>query len=256
MTAIYATAFVLTVLFAAIWVGTPWWRRTKRAALKLMQRRRWNWKKDGSLRHRLWALTGCPDPWWKWGHRLQIAVGQMSCGSWDEPEMETWWIHRGPTSRMWHTGFPRHKHPRIIRSYDEWRAIAATLNEDQLHDWHALYVDEDGCPEFGRRYWGEGFYGLEPWEVRITQRWLRTMRRRNWWGLRSWLWTLGLHNAVHAYKPRSCAVIPPPRSGGYSHWHCELPRRHDGMHRKGNYVWGDVGGEDLGRVVHLPRSGS
>lgn len=28
---------------------------------------------------------------------------------------------------------------------------------------------------------------------------------------------------------------------GYFHWRCALKRRHDGMHREGNYVWSDDG---------------
>jgi hypothetical protein len=55
--------------------------------------------------------------------------------------------------------------------------------------------------------------------------------------LRSWLYTQGLHAAVHTKKPFACQAAPPRGSGGYSHWHCGLKRRHAGPHRYNNYEW-------------------
>jgi hypothetical protein len=39
----------------------------------------------------------------------------------------------------------------------------------------------------------------------------------------------------------------PGQGGGYRNWRCALKRRHDGMHRFGNYVW-----TDDGTVTYLP----
>lgn len=44
---------------------------------------------------------------------------------------------------------------------------------------------------------------------------------------------------------------PPKGSGGYSHWHCQLKRHHDGLHRFNNMTWGEIDGMELG-VVHHP----
>ena len=46
-------------------------------------------------------------------------------------------------------------------------------------------------------------------------------------------------------RPQRTGV--PGEGGGYRNWRCALKRRHDGMHRTGNYVWtGD------GTVTYLP----
>lgn len=91
-------------------------------------------------------------------------------------------------------------------------------------------------------------------DAALLRRYLRMWHRLDWYGLRSWLYAQALHSAVHERKPFSCQAVPPRGTGGYDHWHCQLRRRHDGMHRFNNYVWGDVGGEDLGHVVHAIRN--
>ncbi|MEY9995853.1 hypothetical protein ABIE67_007885 [Streptomyces sp. V4I8] len=46
-------------------------------------------------------------------------------------------------------------------------------------------------------------------------------------------------------RPQKTGV--PREGGGYRNWRCALKRRHDGMHRTGNYVW-----EADGKVTYLP----
>jgi hypothetical protein len=46
-------------------------------------------------------------------------------------------------------------------------------------------------------------------------------------------------------RPQKTGV--PGEGGGYRDWRCALKRRHDGMHRTGNYVW-----TDDGTVSYLP----
>ncbi len=76
------------------------------------------------------------------------------------------------------------------------------------------------------------------------------MHRIEWFGLRSWLFSQGLHAAVYRKKPFSCGAQPPKGQGGYSHWLCTLRRGHDGMHRFNNYTWGEIGGEPIGTLYN------
>jgi hypothetical protein len=46
-------------------------------------------------------------------------------------------------------------------------------------------------------------------------------------------------------RPQKTGV--PGEGGGYRNWRCALKRRHDGMHRTGNYAW-----TDDGTVSYLP----
>ena len=48
----------------------------------------------------------------------------------------------------------------------------------------------------------------------------------------------------------------PGEGGGYAHWRCSLPRRHEGMHRSRNYVWSVDGRTNYLPVPHgvrMPR---
>lgn len=70
--------------------------------------------------------------------------------------------------------------------------------------------------------------------------WIAIHRTQNrWYDLRAVL--AGYCN------DRSQKTGVPGEGGGYRDWRCALRRRHDGMHRTGNYVW-----EDDGKVTYLP----
>jgi len=192
--------------------------------------------------------------WWDWGHSVMILVGTCRGGNYDAPSPPTWWYRLGPPKPMWRTKWPRHPLStfQVVTDYEEFHRLTEGLNEDQMYEWQAICVDQDDELQLGHRYWGGNFYGLRKWDVALLRRYLRMCRRHDWFGLRSWLYGQALHAAVHQRKPFTCQATPPRNSGGYDHWHCTLRRRHDGMHRFNNYMWGEVGGEEIGHVVHVP----
>lgn len=220
-----------------------------------MRKREWNRQRhDNHLRGRSYALVALRAPWWDWGARLKIIVGQNDGGTWREPFPPTWWYRRGDPTRMWRTGYPKHRRRnfQIVTDYAEIKTLTTGLNEDQMYEWQAININQDGELQLGHRYWGGTFYGLRSDEWWLVARYLRRYRHRTLWGLRNWLFTHALHATVHRRKPFTCQATPPKGSGGYSHWHCTLRRNHDGLHRYANYVWGEVDGIDLGRIVHHP----
>lgn len=215
----------------------------------------WNMSRhDNHLRGRLYALASVHSPWWNWGDRLMVLVGQNDCGNWSEPSPTTWWYRRTSPHRMWRTGYPIHRHRdfQIVTDHAEFERLTAGLNKDEMYEWQALNVNQDGELQLGHHYWGGNFYGMRRDEWWLVARYLRRFRRRNLWGLRSWLYALALNASVHRRKPFACHATPPPGSGGYSHWHCTLRRNHDGLHRYNNCVWGEIDGLNLGRIVHHP----
>lgn len=211
----------------------------QRRRVRLLVRLGWN-RHHGTIRRRIYDLASCGDPWWQWGYRLMILTGTDWCGNWSEPQPPTWWYRRAETRPMWRTGFPRVRSFEIVRGdYDEFRRRTEGLNEDQMYEWQALNISQDGELQLGHRYWGGSFYGMRKDETRILRSYLRRWHLSDWFGARSWLYSLGLHQSVHGYRPRSCAETPPRGSGGYSHWHCERDRRHSGVHRYRSYEWAD-----------------
>lgn len=204
--------------------------------------RRIGWAYDvprNGLRRRIYCLAMERHPWWDWGHRLMILVGMDFGGNWSEPEPPTWYYRLGPPKRMWRTHYPRHPLStfQVVTDYDEFRRLTEGLNEDQMYEWKALNTNQDGELHLGHQYWGKSFYGLSQAEVALLRRYLRMWHRLDWFGLRSWLYSQALHAAVHRKAPRTCQVTPARGTGGYSHWYCGLPRRHDGPHRYVNYTW-------------------
>lgn len=184
-----------------------------------------------------------------------IVVGQNIGGNWSEPEPPTWHYKPGTPKRMVRTGYPRHT-PRtyeLIRGdYDEFRRRYDGLSEDEQYQWRAICANQDGDLHLGRQYWGGRYYGLSKPETALLLRWLVRWRIRDWFGLRSWLFSQALHAAVYRRKPGSCAVPPPKGSGGYDHWLCDRPRRHDGLHRFRNYTWGEIDGHPI-RATFSPQ---
>jgi len=212
---------------------------------RLARRRRWNCAPDDSIRRRIWSLASDRHPWWDWGHRLMVVVGQDDGGNWAEPRMRTVWYREVAPVRMWRTRFPTHP-PRsyqVIDSYSEFRALTDGIdkNSDAHYEWRAIGGSQDGDLHLGRQFWGGTFYGLNHWETELLRRHLNRWRLRNWFGLRSWLYSQALHAAVHRRKPFACQQVPPKGSGGYSHWHCQLPKRHAGPHQYNAARWNSSG---------------
>lgn len=212
----------------------------KRRLASLLRKLGWAYDVPrNGLRRRLYSLAMEHHPWWDWGHRVMILTGVDFGGNWSEPEPPTWWYRRGPAVHMKRTGFPRHplRTFQIVTEYDEMRRLTKGLNEDQMYEWKAIGTNQDGDLHLGRQYWGGTFYDLPADECAILRRYLRMWRRLDWFGLRSYLYAQGLHAAVHSKRPFTCQVTPAKGTGGYSHWYCDLSRRHDGPHRYGNYTW-------------------
>lgn len=203
---------------------------------------------NNGIRHRILDIVDDHHPWWDWGHKLMVIVGRDEGGSWSEPRPPTWWYRLGPPKRMWRTKYPRHPLStyEIITDYATFRERTKGLNDDQMYEWQAIGVNQDGDLHLGHRYWGGTFYDLRRCDWALLRRWMRAWRRLDWWGLRSWLYSQALNAAVHQKKPFACNAVPPRGQGGYDHWHCRLRRGHDGMHRYNAYTWGEIGGEPIG----------
>lgn len=201
----------------------------------------WHRSPGDSIKGRIYHLLWMHHPWWDWGHRVMVLVGQDNGGNYDSPSPRTIWYREGKAVRMWRTKYPTHP-PRsyqIVKSYTEFMALTKGIdkNSDAHYEWRAICAGQDGNLHLGRQYWGGDYYGLDHWEMELLRRWLNRWRWRNWFGLRSWLYSQALEAAVAHRKPFSCQQTP-PKGQGYSHWHCQERKRHDGPHRFRNAEWG------------------
>lgn len=210
--------------------------------------------------------------WWQWGRVVMDLVGRADCGNYSPPEPRAWyWTWVNDPERKYRPK-KRHDHGQFLlvcKSYEEyknWNTIFdaerlvyqewyKTLSEDERRSalfgkemrrrhtepyWHHFNVQDDGAVLIpGNVYEGEGGrnYGLSRKEADVLRKYLRHWRINNWFGLRSWLYYKGLHNAVEGCNPRLCGVVPDQGSGGYRHWHCQLRKKHEGPHRYNNYIW-------------------
>ena len=218
----------------------------RRKVARFLYQRGWP-QKRGSVRHRIHSLVSEHHPWYDWGHRLMILVGQDQGGTWGEPTPPTWFYRQGEPKRMRRTGYPTHplRTYEVITDYSTFRERTEGLNEDQLYEWQAMNTSQDGDLHLGRRFWGKPFYDLNHADVPLLRRYLRHWRLLDWFGLRSYLYKQALHACVYTKKPFACHAAPPKGSGGYSHWLCTLRRGHDGLHRYRNSVWGEIEGEPM-----------
>ena len=181
-------------------------------------------------------------PWWDWGNRVMRLVGNEQGGAWEHPS-KTWWYRLGPAKPMVITSYPTHPLStfEVITNYQDFKTRTEGLNADQMYEWKAISINQDGELILGHCYWGGSFYGMPKHEVALLRRYLRMWRRHDWYGARSWLYSQALHAAVYQRKPFACQQPPPPTGGGYSHWLCTEKRRHAGPHRYKNYKWDDGG---------------
>lgn len=145
-------------------------------------------------------------------------------------------------------------HPVIGRKYlesiDTWVDERALLAEgDRCPEdpyWHYFNVQDDGAVLIpGSVFGGKGGvnYGLGRAPARVLVRYVvvEWWLKANWFGLRPWLYYRGLHRKVDMRRPFRCNQRPAKNSGGYSHWACELKRRHSGDHRTRSYTWNEQG---------------
>lgn len=209
--------------------------------------------------HRLRDVIGEFNPWWDWGHRLMALVGRDDSGSWGPPRGRDLWFRERWDAPNPATGRPNAHRWELAWSYSEMKDLDARSTSRE--PWRIFDWQDDGTslvvgwyPEPG----GDGRIresGIrDRRELRLFYRWLLwdSLGKGTWFGLRRWLYYKGLHAAVERRIPFTCQLVPPPRSGGYRHWHCHVSRpvlallagrrqQHDGPHRFGNYTWTEGG---------------
>lgn len=182
---------------------------------------------EGSLAHRVLTVATDHYPWYDWGHRLMMLVGEHRRGDYEPPRGRDLWYRFADENEA---------RGRIITTH-RYADVRAT--EEQDVSWRVFDVQDDGgTVKLG--FWGDRIthYGLSRRELALFRRWdfWECRARGEWFGLRRWLYWKGLNHHVDLRKPFACNITPPRGSGGYSHWHCELRGRH-AVHRFRNYTW-------------------
>jgi hypothetical protein len=191
--------------------------------------------REGGLAHRLLTIATDNHHWYDWGHRLMTLVGRWDgTGDYSMPRGRDLWYRFDSDNETSGKIITTHRYTDVRDMPDAgWKVF------DVQDDGHTVMLG----------WWGDRirFYGLNRRELALFRRWDLWERRARgeWFGIRRWLYCKGLHAAVHLRKPFACNTTPPPGSGGYSHWHCELRGKHT-EHRFRAYVWVD------GRVTHRP----
>jgi len=176
--------------------------KTKRIE-RWMRKRGWSYKTpNNGLRRRLWATASSRNRWRDWGHYLMIWVGTDFGGNWSEPDPPTWYYREDSSVPMKFTGYPQH--PRstytIIKDYTTFMEMTHDLNEDQMYIWKAFCWSQDRELHLGHQYWGGRYFGLSRWELPLLKDYVKMSHRYDWYGARSWLYSLGLHATVKRFK--------------------------------------------------------
>ncbi len=222
---------------------------------RAMQKRGWMESRfDGTMRSRVARAAGDWYHWWDWGRPVMWMVGRYDTGSAGAPRgRDLWWIPtgyvEGPLAGSLVADCEQRFGCYITTDYRVVRSSAAEI------DWRIYDLQDDGRtvkvglwpnrPDHGGRMqplpWQELKVDLFLW-------WYVWQHKgvAQWFGLRRWVYYKALHAAVSRKRPFTCQQVPPPNSGGYSHWHCELKRKHTGDHRYRGYTW------STGRVQHSP----
>ncbi|QTF81780.1 hypothetical protein SEA_BEEGEE_77 [Gordonia phage BeeGee] len=199
---------------------------------------------DDTVRSRLARAVGDWNRWHDWGRPVMWLVGRYDCGNAGPPRgRDLWWI---PTQYV--EGIATS----LVADFDQrfgcyittrYTDVSATIGDIP---WRIYDLQDDGLttkvglypnhPDHGGHMqplpWQDINAGLFVWWFLWQHK-----AKSQWFGLRRWIYYKALHAAVHGKVPFTCQQAPPPRSGGYSHWHCELPRKHVGAHRFRNYSW-------------------
>lgn len=223
-------------------------------AWRLMYDRGWTRPDmDDTTRSRVAHAVGDWKKWYDWGHPVMWLVGRYDSGSAGAPRgRDLWWI---PTEYVEGIAtslvadFEQRCGCFITTRYEDVRATSGDI------DWRIFDLQDDGNtvkiglwpnrPEHGGRLQPLPIWnGLDrKREMRLFLWWYLVQHKgkAQWLGVRSWLYWRGLHWAVEAHNPFACGVVPEKGAGGYSHWHCELRKRHRGPHRYVNYTWAGPG---------------
>lgn len=222
---------------------------TQRVA-RAMRKRGWtDIAMDDTLRSRIARAIGDWYHWWGWGHPVMWLVGRYDTGSAGVPRgRDLWWI---PTEYVEDrlalslaADFGQRFGCYITTRYEDVRRSGGDI------DWRIYDLQDDGhtvkAGLWPNQPEHKGQIQPLPWQelkVDLFLWWYvwQHKGRSQWFGLRRWIYYKALHAAVQHKIPFTCQIAPEKGSGGYSHWHCNLKRRHTGPHRYRNYIWAGPG---------------
>lgn len=211
-----------------------------------MQQRGWMMSAfDDTPRSRIAHAMGDWRSWYDWGHPVMWLVGRYDSGSAGVPRgRDLWWI---PTEYVEDrlalslvADFEQRFGCYITTRYTDVRATGAEI------DWRVYDLQDDGrtvkVALWPNQPEHDGREQPLPWrelKVDLFLWWYvwQHKGKAQWFGIRPWIYYKALHVAVQRKVPFTCQVTPEKGSGGYSHWHCNLKRRHAGPHRYNNYIW-------------------
>jgi hypothetical protein len=205
---------------------------------------------DDTVRSRVAHAVYAWRQWWDWGHPVMWLVGRYDTGSAGTPRgRDMWWI---PTE------YVEGINASLVADFDQrfgcyvtkrYADVAATSDID----WRIFDLQDDGHtvklglwpnqPDHGGRIQSLPWNELNHRQVDLFLHWYLVDHKlkAQWLGLRSWAYYKALHAAVAQKIPFTCQAVPGRTAGGYSHWHCQLKKRHDGAHRFRNYTWDGPG---------------
>jgi hypothetical protein len=222
-------------------------RSTRYRLAQIMIKHEWNWPAyDDTIRGRVYQIVSDRHPWWDWGHRVMWLTGRYDSGSAGWPRArDLYYVHPSWLERFdqsWFAGSPT-----------RLGFITTTKTADVLAhrsvSWKIFDLQDGGRTLLLGWYPEPGSDGrikpasIEGDEIRLFWHWywIDHKLKAQWLGIRPWLYSKALTAAVHERKPFACQVTPEPGSGGYSHWHCQLKKRHTDPHRYNNYTWAGPG---------------
>ena len=206
---------------------------------------------DDTLRSRIAHAVGEWRKWYDWGHPVMWLVGRYDCGNSSPPRgRDLWWI---PTEYV--EGIENS----LVSDLEQRFGCYITTRYEDVRstklNWRIYDLQDEGrtvkVALYPNRPEHDGRLQPLPCEelkVDLFLWWYlwQHKAKAQWFGLRSRVYYKALHAAVADKKPFSCQQVPP--TGGYSHWHSQLKRKHAGEHRFRNYTW------STGRVEHSPVS--
>lgn len=233
-------------------------RTLRRRLWKIMYDAGWtDVEMDDTLRSRVARAVYDAHHWYDWGHPVMWLVGRYDSGNAGAPRgRDLWWI---PTEYVEGVAgslvadFETRHGCYVTRKYSD---VAATTPDIE---WRIYDLQDEGrtvkvglwpnSPEHG------GHIQPLPWHqlnVGLFLHWylIEHKLKAQWLGLRPWAYWKALHAVVDNKVPFACQANPDKAEGGYSHWHCQLKKRHRGPHRFVNYTWDGPGS----RVQYAPKN--
>lgn len=208
---------------------------------------------DDTLRSRVAHAVNEQKHWYDWGHPVMWLVGRYHCGNTEPPRgRDLWWIPKeyveGVAASLV-ADYEQRFGCYVTRRYEDVRATSPDI------EWRIYDLQDDGrtvkigvwphAPEHDGRV-----QPMPTWHTMDAKREMRLFLwwylwehkgKAQWFGLRPWAYYKALHAVVNDKRPFSCQRTPDKGAGGYSHWHCQLRKRHKGEHRFRNYTWGGSG---------------